>query len=280
MAVLQAIRQRARRRLLSPAGLPALDWWPVQRVLGFQRSGMGVVDRLGDVRLEYDPRTVIGGQLFVLGAFEEREIRFFARLLSTLDAPVVLDAGANLGLHAISWAKSRPSARLFAFEPSRRTLNFLRHNVELNGLGARIEVIEEALSDHRGTGEFFHCEDDAYSSLRDTRRQRVVDTYQVIIGTIDDFVQSRALARVDLIKIDVEGFEREVLLGGERVMKEFRPHLFVEIFGGTHSNPDPAGTINFVRSRGYDAFVLKDGMPEPYITHSDAFFNYYFRPTP
>ena len=280
MAILQALRQRARRRLLSSGGLSALDWLPVQLMLGFAKGDTGVLDRLGNVTLEYDPRSVIGRQLFVSGAFEDREIRFFQKLLSTIDQPVVLDVGANLGVHALSWAKSHAGSRIFAFEPSRQTLAFLRRNVEQNGLSGQVEVIEQALSDTCGIAEFFHCEDDAYSSLRDTRRKRVVDKYRVKLNTIDQFVQSKELARVDLIKIDVEGLEREVLVGGERVLKDLRPHLFVEIYGGTDSNPDPGGTIEFVRSRGFDAFVLNNGVPEPYIAHSDAFFNYYFRPIP
>jgi FkbM family methyltransferase len=249
----------------------------MQAILGFEKRGDVVLDKLGDVRLEYDPHSVIGNKLFVSGQFEEYEIRFFSDLLKQFGAPVVLDVGANIGLHSIRWATSCPSLRAYAFEPSRETLQMVRNNVKRSGHSARIEVIPQAVSDRVGVGEFFHCEDDAYSSLRDTRRKRVVDSYQVDITTIDSFIFGRGLSKVDLVKIDVEGFEREVLMGGVRTLSEFRPHLFVEIFAGANSNPDPEGTVDFVQSLGYDAYVFKDGVPWPFVRHSDAFFNYYFR---
>jgi FkbM family methyltransferase len=279
MLISDSIRQRARRKVIrSRFGFAALEWRLVQPVLRFQKTHQGIIDNLGHVILEYDPRTVIGNQLFLRGGFEEDEIHFFQRLLSGFAAPVVLDVGANIGLHAVTWAKAISSACVYAFEPSRQTAGFLRRNVALNGLGGRIVVIEEALSDKAGQCEFFHCEDDAYSSLKDTHRKRVVDAYLVRVTTIDDFVSSRGLERINLIKIDVEGLEHEVLLGARQTLSELRPYLFVEIFGGTHSNPDPAGTVRYVQSMGYDAFALRQGIPEKYTIHSDSLYNYYFRP--
>jgi FkbM family methyltransferase len=250
----------------------------MQAMLGFEKRGALVLDKLDQAGLEYDPRSVIGNKLFICGRFEEEEIQFFSDLLKQLGAPVILDIGANIGLHAIKWATACPSLRAYAFEPSRQTLSLVRKNVDRTGHSARIEVIPLAVSDRVGVGEFFHCEDDAYSSLRDTRRKRVIDSYQVDITTIDAFVFGRGLSKVDLVKIDVEGFEREVLMGGVRTLREFRPHLFVEIFAGANSNPDPEGTVEFVQSLGYDVYVFKDGRPQPFVRHSDIFFNYYFRP--
>lgn len=278
MPTVPGIQRKLRERLAPRLGATMFDSIVMQTMLGFEKRGAVVLDKLDQAGLEYNPRSVIGNKLFVYGQFEEKEIQFFSDLLLQSDAPVVLDIGANIGLHAIRWAGSCPSLRAYAFEPSRQTLSMIRNNVDRTGHSARIEVIPQAVSDQVGSGEFFHCEDDAYSSLRDTRRKRVVDSYQVDITTIDAFVFARGLSRVDLVKIDVEGFEGEVLMGGVRTLRQFRPHLFVEIFAGAHSNPDPQGTVEFVQSVGYDAYVFKDGRPQPFIRHSDEFFNYYFRP--
>jgi len=278
MSMVSGIQRKLRKRLVSRFGTAIFDSIVLQALLGFERRGTVVLDKLDQARLEYDPHSVIGNQLFIFGQFEEKEIRFFADLLRQFSAPVVLDIGANIGLHAITWATSCPSLRAYAFEPSRQTLAMTRNNVARAGHSARIEVIPQAVSDQVGVGEFFHCEDDAYSSLRDTLRKRVVDSYQVDITTIDAFVSGRRLSKVDLVKIDVEGFEREVLTGGLRTLREFHPHLFVEIFAGANSNPDPEGTVELVQSVGYDAYVFKDGGPQPFVRHSDDFYNYYFRP--
>ena len=270
------LRRRAWRRF----GESVIDRPLMPSLLGFQKAGSGVVDGLGGLRLSYDPRSDIGQTLFLSGTFEELEIRFFEQILSGIERPTVLDIGANLGLHCLRWATSSIEASIYAFEPSPRTLRILRRNIRMNRLEKRIQVIPVALSDHPGNSAFFHCEDDAYSSLRDTHRRPVVESIEVEVTTVDTFVKTRGLPSLNLMKIDVEGLEREVLRGSKRTLELLRPHLFVEVFGGTHSNPDPEGTIEFVKTFGYDAFVLKNGVPEEYARHSDQFYNYYFMPKP
>ncbi len=250
----------------------------IPSVLGFKKRGKAIFDKLTDVGLEYDPLSVIGKKLFESGQFEEDEIRFFAKLLGNREAPVVLDIGANIGLHSIRWAAACPTLRSYAFEPSRETLTMLRNNVVQSGHAPRIEVIPMAVADRQGAGNFFHCVDDAYSSLRDTHRKQVETSYQVDITTIDSFVSGRRLSKIDLVKIDVEGLELEVLNGAIETLRRLRPHLFVEIFAGTHSNPDPEGTINRVRLLGYEPYIFQNGAPKPFVRHSDEFYNYYFCP--
>ena len=275
---MSGLRRKLRRRLVHRLDDSVGDSRVLQLLLGFTKTNRGVIDKLGSVSLEYDPHSVIGNMLFVSGAFEESEFRFFKEILMRISQPVVFDVGANIGVHAIGWARACPRARIYAFEPSKATFELLRENVGRNNVGGSVEMIPDAVSNYVGVGEFFRCEDDAYSSLRDTNRKRVIESFPVTVTTIDAFMDGRNLSKIDLIKIDVEGFEREALEGGQQTLRNFRPHLFVEIFGGKNSNPDPAGTVEFVQSLGYEALVLRNGVPEAYVRHSDALFNYYFRP--
>lgn len=84
--------------------------------------------------------------------------------------------------------------------------------------------------------------------------------------------------RVDLIKIDVEGLEMHVLSGMREFIAIHRPVIFCEIFGGQQSNPDPASTVRFCVSLGYDAFVLSGAQLIPAGPHRDQFYNYFFIP--
>jgi hypothetical protein len=59
--------------------------------------------------------------------------------------------------------------------------------------------------------------------------QAGADTIQVPVTTLDRFVSDAGLDRIDLIKVDVEGFELHMLRGAEAVIKQFRPRLFVEL---------------------------------------------------
>ena len=267
-----------RRRWVQRRAAPLLRRSIVAKALGFRWNGGTLIDRALPVPLEYDPGSEIGASLFATGAFEEADIRFVERLIRPSSTPTILDVGANIGLHSIRWIDAFPDGECFAFEPSRATAEILRRNVALNGLDERVEVIEQALADTAGERTFFSASDDAYSSLRDTRRKTITETYPVDVTTVDAFVEARSLTKVDLIKIDVEGLEGQVLQGAEHTLEALRPNLFVEIYGGEASNPDPEGTISFVTGRGYRAFVLEDGVATPFTSHSDRRYNYYFEP--
>ena len=52
---------------------------------------------------------------------------------------------------------------------------------------------------------------------------------EVQVTTLDEFVAERGIERLDFMKIDVEGFEERVLRGGERVLRELRPHILFEL---------------------------------------------------
>lgn len=271
------LRLRARRWIAHRFGQDVLlRHTPLHLALGYSTRGSIVRDRIGGLVIEYDTRSVIGSALFTRGTFERREIAFLQGLVRRASKPIVLDIGANIGLHALACAEARPDATVYAFEPSPATAELLAANVRNNKLGARIHIIREAVSDSIGTATLHECDDNAFSSLKDTHRKHVVGTTQVPTTTLDEIVKTRRLDRVDVMKIDVEGFEGHVIRGGEATLRRLKPDLFIEIYGGDASNPDPAGTVEQIRALGYRAFVLVGGEPVPYTTHSDERYNYYF----
>jgi methyltransferase FkbM-like protein len=83
---------------------------------------------------------------------------------------------------------------------------------------------------------------------------------------------------IDIVKIDVEGFEKQVLKGMEQLIVAHRPVIFCEIFGGHHSIPDPESTVQYFNSLGYDAFVLSDGRLASAGVYDDKLYSYFFIP--
>lgn len=94
--------------------------------------------------------------------------------------------------------------------------------------------------------------------------------------TIDSIIEQLNIKSISLIKIDVEGYETEVIEGALKSLNTFKPDLFVEIFGGESTNQKPQETINLIQSLGYAAYVLIDGIPKVFELHSDKYYNYYF----
>jgi FkbM family methyltransferase len=168
--------------------------------------------------------------LFVTGRYEPNEICLLARILKP--GMVVIDAGANLGLYALL-ASGRVGAggKVLAIEPSSRELEMLRKNIELNDL-TNIKAVQLALSDQTSEGDLLvaaprHSGHNTlgafiYGTALDHRER-------VKLERLDDIVRREELARVDLIKMDIEGAEYAALRGGLETLKKFHPVLLLEL---------------------------------------------------
>lgn len=210
------------------------------------------------------------------GGFEDAEIEISSALYSVhYSGRHILDVGANIGLHSLAWSKLAPVVSL---EPSPETFALLEANVAANGLQDRIRTVCAAAGDTVGKVEFFVAKDSALSSLKDTKRLPIVDRIVVPCTTLDALAEQ--LPPIGLLKIDVEGLEHSVIAGAGKLLKRDRPVLFVEIYAGTDSNPDPEGTIEDICGYGYTPFVYASDVGlVPYETHRDDRYNYFFIPS-
>src|SRR5436853_6765896 len=86
-----------------------------QQSLLFEKHGDAIFDKAGGLNLEYRYPSTIGSALFFHGSFEGGEIAFAASVLRQSADPIVIDAGANVGLHSIAWAAALPASQTFAF---------------------------------------------------------------------------------------------------------------------------------------------------------------------
>lgn len=164
----------------------------------------------------------IGRSLALYGEFAELELHAFKSLLKP--GQVAIDAGANIGTHAVFLAKTLgPTGGVVAFEPQRIIYQRLCANVALNGhnnvwtiqagLGREAGHLMVPSIDYSKTGNFGGLE------LRDDGPGE-----RVPITTID----ALSLPRCDFIKIDVEGMELAVVEGASRTIAERRPRLYIE----------------------------------------------------
>jgi len=151
----------------------------------------------------------------------------------------VLDVGAHIGYVALYLARLvGPAGRVFAFEPGANNLPYLRQNtqgaanIEIvdQGVGSRCERRTFYLENLTGQNNSFLSsfkvfeENKARAYAAGVRREAV----EVQVVTLDEFCRRRTI-RPDFVKIDVEGFEAEVLRGAAWLLSEVRPMLMVEI---------------------------------------------------
>jgi FkbM family methyltransferase len=171
----------------------------------------------------------------------------------------VVDVGANIGAQTLHLARLvGPEGRVVAVEPTASAFAKLERNLALNPeLAARVGAVQAWLDASTGGA----TPPEAYSSwplavqpgLHREHRGRLEPTSGASATTLDALVAAHALARVDLIKVDVDGAEPEVLAGGRATLERDRPVLHLEfapyLYGGRPERFD--GMLALLRRLGY-----------------------------
>ncbi len=145
---------------------------------------------------------------------------FAAQKLLIHPGDTVFDVGANIGLHSIFMARLvGDHGQVHAFEPVPNTYAMLRETLALN----RIEHVQtrmEALGNTQSVlpMNVFADQYNAWSSFGRPQYDQVkpVGTVPVPTRTLDEYVAANHLARINFLKIDVEGYEKQVLEGAAR----------------------------------------------------------------
>jgi FkbM family methyltransferase len=172
---------------------------------------------------------------YYCGLHESEDMAFVLHFLRPGD--VFYDVGANIGSYTLLAAAA--GAEVQAFEPSPATAARLRRNVELNGIADRVAVHECALGAQDGVVEFSQGADTTNHVLADGEDRGAAD--RVAIRRFDEGFRPD---RPGFIKIDVEGFEEQVLAGasGALASTALRGVLVEDNgsdgrYGGSHGAP-------------------------------------------
>lgn len=184
---------------------------------------------------------------------------------------LVFDIGANQGELTLAMARAAmPGGKVFAFEPSPTMFAVLSRNIELNpalscraeplALGAAPGRVEIRQQDGRNPGT---------TTVHTDRVPYGGNWVTVEVARVDDYVRTRNVARVDVMKIDVEGYEFEVCKGAEETLGRWHPRLIMEVadsllrMHGSSAN-ELAG---WLRDRGY---AIRDVATDEEIAAGDS----------
>lgn len=141
------------------------------------------------------------------------------------DSPVVLDVGANVGLHSIRIAHARPLARIHAFEPVTANYQVLCKNVSRNDFSKIILPNHVAIGAEDGQVSI----PAGYGTANSIGDRNSSDRETITARSIDSYLSMHQIKQVHLIKADVEGYELNVLHGARQCLEQSRPKLLLEI---------------------------------------------------
>jgi FkbM family methyltransferase len=141
---------------------------------------------------------------------------------------VVVDVGAAIGQFTVFAAKL-PGTTVHAFEPSSSNIATLEGNVRLNEVGRSVSVHQVALGDHHGTGVFETAGHTWVSGLDTSGSSDSGET--VPVRTLPEQLDELGIGHVDVLKINVAGYEPEVLEGALPSLREGRVDVLVLLLG-------------------------------------------------
>ena len=192
------------------------------------------VDYFG-LRYRGDFEGYLDWYVYFFGTHEMEELYLLRDLVAGRPNAVFVDIGANTGNHALYMAQH--CDQVHAFEPYAPVRERLIEGVERNGLdnisvhdvglGARDEELDfyAPTGINNSTGSFL--------STHEVENNELAGKLQVVAG--DACLANLGLDQIDVIKIDVEGFEKDVLLGLRKTLAKLRPAVMMEFSTSTQS---------------------------------------------
>ena len=213
---------------------------------------------------------------WITGGWEKKSMKLWVQLCK--ESKVILDIGANNGVYALTGWSINPAAEVYAFEPLQRIFLKLQKNCDLNHFD--IHCIQKALSDKEGE-QIIYENDNPHINASTLNRTTAVNYGQGLLGketiinttTLDKFIGSEILQRVDLVKIDVETHESQVIDGFKNFLPKFKPAFIIEILVDEVGRKiqevfDPLGYLYFNIDDNNDSVRLTE------MLRKSNYFNY------
>ncbi|MEG0234073.1 MAG: FkbM family methyltransferase [Hafnia sp.] len=189
------------------------------------------------------------------GIYEKPSIDLMISILKSIDNPIFLDVGANIGNHSL--AVSNFADCVLSFEPVPFTYNLLSENIKINNID-NIQAYNVAFSDeNKVTDILFNMSGNiGGSTLELPSGNNKYNTIKIKAVVGDEFLSSKKIPKVDFIKIDVEGHELHTLDGLKNTIIKNRPFIQME----WNDEKIITGFLKFFENNmnGYHIYYLSD----------------------
>ncbi len=226
------------------------------KAFNLQRSPFRVQTMLTHFRLRLDLRDRMQSVMYIKRCHEPETEVVFKEMART--SHVFLDVGANIGYFSFLVKQLSPKAQVYSFEPLPQNIESYKKNQELNHF-SEMHLQQVCVADQAGETEFLipPVEESGWGRMAH-RDLFSGEKIRRSVITLDQFCREKNVGKVDLIKIDVEGYEFKVLQGATEVIATHRPRICIElnepclIDTGTSSEE----IFSFFKKRNYQMYAL------------------------
>jgi FkbM family methyltransferase len=175
---------------------------------------------------------VLSSQAFPLTRYFPRSISVFydiQRFSQKKDLKVLLDVGANVGQTATGLVQYFPKSQIYCFEPVSTSFKTLSSKFSHR---ANVHCIQKGIGSVNGFANIVLHHDSQLNTIiaNGPREDSKIGEEKIILETIDRFSIAENIRYIDFLKMDVQGWEMEVLLGAETLLRDKRIHfIYTEV---------------------------------------------------
>jgi FkbM family methyltransferase len=173
---------------------------------------------------------------------------------------IIIDAGANIGYLSLHFARACPAGMVFSFEPDSDNYSNLETNVRLNDF-QNIKTFPLALGAKTEKAILFkmYPKNPGANRILPVNSEKLCQREWVDVTTVDEIIENVGISRIDLLKIDVEGYELFVLMGARAAIMKWKPTLFVELIEANFRQQGytAISLLEYIESLGYEVVDAK-----------------------
>jgi FkbM family methyltransferase len=169
---------------------------------------------------------------------------------------IIIDIGANYGYLSTVWALSvsKNNGKVVSFEPSPSVSEIFNELIQINKLDSKILLKKYATGNRNETIKMYD-----YGTTANIKNNiNKNESFLIKMITLDSFIKTENIEKVDLIKIDTDGYEFEILKGAKNILEKDKPVLIIE------TNNDQR-IINFCKDLNY---IILDMSLKPYKSNN------------
>ena len=189
---------------------------------------------------------------YIYYGFKEKSRQELLKLVNK--GNVVFDIGANVGDVSMNAAmRVGNKGKVFAFEPDKTNFKRFNNNLNVNNF-KNITFVNKGLGHVPGKYFLSVVDENNLGMNKIVINSDRIQGSSIDVITLDEYVKEKNITRIDVIKIEVEGFEMNVLLGGKKCIDAFKPKLFIEIDDNNLKEQESSAKeiISFLKNQDYD----------------------------
>lgn len=229
-----------------------------------------------DLNSHFDKSIFFSG---LLGKHVESNI--FTFLLKNLNKnSVFFEVGPNSGYFSLLASTIIKTGTIRAFEPAPQPYENFKKSISLNNI-KNIKLSNVCVGNRNGVAEFYVSFHSDVSGLKETPYQKGNKIIKSKMITLDNYCKENKIRKIDIVKIDTEGAEKNIIFSSGNVIKKFHPKMIIEFCNKTAKSYGyhPNEIYDFLTKLGYvahkwDGEGLKIQPKKNYYEDEDLFFIY------